>query len=62
MGVTSILRFFNKDFADRPLKESAVRTWATKYKKELALRSKFGMEMKITKLESGEGTSIASGK
>ena len=39
MGVTSTLKFFEKDFTDRPLKESTVRTWATKYKKELALRS-----------------------
>ena len=56
MGVTSTLRFFHKEFVDRPLKESTIRTWATKYKKELALRSKFSMEMKVTKLESEEGT------
>lgn len=52
MAVTSTLRFFARDFAACPLKESTVRTWATKYKKELALRSKLGKDMKVTELES----------
>ena len=57
MGVTSTLqlRFYQKECADRPLKESTVRrlrTWATKYKKEMAQRSRFGREMEIAKLES----------
>ena len=52
MGVIRTLKFFEKDFANRPLKESTVRTWATKYRKDLALRSKFGKDMEITKLES----------
>ena len=52
MGVTSTLRFYQKEFADRPLKESTVHTWATKYKKEMAQRSRFGREMEIAKLES----------
>ena len=63
MGVTSTLKFFEKDFADRPLKESTVRTWATKYKKELALRRKFGKKMEITKLESApRGPPLLLGK
>ncbi len=56
MGVTNRLKYTRtqKDFADRPLKESTihVRTWVTKYKKELVLRRKLGKEMTIAKLES----------
>ena len=54
MGVTNTLRYTRtqKDFADRPLKESTIRTWVTKYKKELALRRNLGKEMTIAKLES----------
>ena len=29
-GEEESLRFYQKEFADRPLKESTVRTWATK--------------------------------
>lgn len=36
-GVTSMLRYFGKEFADHPLKENTVRTWMTNYKKELAI-------------------------
>ena len=58
-----MLKFFEKDFTDRPLKEGTVRTWTTKYKKELALRSKFGKEMEITKLESApRGPPLRLGK
>ena len=36
MGVTSSLRFFyKKDFLERPLKETTVRTWARQYEAEL---------------------------
>ena len=52
MGVTNTVRFFQKEFSDCPLKESTVRTWAIKYKKELTLRSKLGKEMETTKLGS----------
>ena len=53
MGVTNTLRFFFlKEFVDHPLKESSVRICATKYKKELALRSKYDKDMMITRLES----------
>ena len=63
MGVTSTLRYFEKEFVDRPLKESTVRTWATNYKIELALRSKFGKDMEITKLESAKrGPPLLLGK
>ena len=34
-GVTSTLRYFSKEFANHPLKESTVRTWMMKIKKEL---------------------------
>ncbi len=42
MGVTNTLRYTRtqKDFADHPLKESTIRTWVTKFKKELALMRK----------------------
>ena len=50
MDVTNTIRFFQKEFSDCPLKESTVRTWANKYKKELALRSKLDKEMEIAKL------------
>ncbi len=42
MGVTNTLRHTRtqKDVADRPLKESTIRTWVTKYKNELALMRK----------------------
>ncbi len=33
MGVTNTMRFFHKQFIDRPLKESSVRTWATDIRK-----------------------------
>ncbi len=63
MGVTSTLRFYQKEFADRPLKESTVRTWATKYKIEMAQRSRFGKEMEIAKLESAKrGPPLLLGK
>ena len=52
-GVTNTLRYFNKEFVNRPLKESTVRTWMTVYKKELASRVKLGAEsFKIEKLKT----------
>ena len=46
-----MLRYFNKEFVDCPLKESTVSTWMTVYKKELASRVKLGAEnLKIEKL------------
>ena len=50
MGVTNTIRHFQKDFQDRPLKESTVRTWINKYKKELAERRRSGSELDIKKL------------
>ena len=52
MGVSRTLRFFSKDFADRPLKECTVRTWVSLYRKELASRSKFGKDTDIRELPS----------
>lgn len=46
-GVTSSLRHFSKEFADRPLKESTVRTWMKAYKKESAVRYKLGQNPSI---------------
>ena len=37
MGVSRTIKHFSKEFQDRPLKESTVRTWMNQYKKELAL-------------------------
>jgi len=50
-GVTNTLRHFSKQFADRPLKESTVRTWMMNYKKELANQVKVGGSLTIEKLE-----------
>ena len=52
MGVTNTIRHFRKDFQDRLLKESTVRTWMNKYKKELAERRRSGSELDIKKLPS----------
>ena len=49
MGVTSTIRYFEKDFTDRPLKESTVRTWKNEYIKELALQNKFGSTKVVLK-------------
>ena len=46
------MRFFEKDFEDRPLKESTVRTWAKEYTKELALRRTTSSEMQVDELPS----------
>ena len=51
-GVTNTLRHFSKQFTDRPLKESTVRTWMMNYKKELANRVKVGGSLTIEKLET----------
>ena len=51
MGVASTLKFNQKEFTDRPLKESTVRTWAAKYNQEVASRRKLGKDMDIKKLE-----------
>ena len=53
LGVTNAIRYFKMKFTDRELKESTVRLWANRYKKELASRRKQGREdMTVTKLES----------
>ena len=51
MGVANTLRFYQKEFTDRPLKESTVRTWAAKYNQEVVLRRKLGKDMDVKKLE-----------
>ncbi len=53
IGVTNAIRYFKKKFTDRELKESTVRLWVNRYKKELTSRRKLGREdMTVTKLES----------
>ena len=52
MGATNTIKYFQKEFVERPLKESTVRTWMNKYKAELAERRKFDSEMKVSKLPS----------
>lgn len=52
MGVTNTIRHFKKEFSDRPLKESTVRTWMNAYRKELAERQRSGSELEIKKLPS----------
>lgn len=56
MGVTNTLRFYKKEFSDKPLKESTVRTWKVQYEQELKRRHKFetGKETGVTKLVSGK--------
>lgn len=51
-GVTNTIRYFNKKFPDRELKESTVRTWTSNYKNELAAKKKRGEYLSITKLAS----------
>ena len=50
MGVTNSLRHFAKEFVDRPLKVSTVRTWVKKYTKELESRKRHNKDMAINKL------------
>lgn len=52
MGVTNTIRHFQKEFSDRPLKESTVCTWMNVYRKELAERRRSGSELEIKKLPS----------
>ena len=49
MGVTNSLTHFAKEFVDRPLKESTVRTWVKQYTKELESRKRHNKDMTITK-------------
>ena len=51
MGVTSTIRFFKKDFPDRPLKESTVRTWKKQYELQLKARIISGRSTNLTKME-----------
>ena len=37
--MTNTLKFFKKEFEDRPLKESTVRTWVKQYTHQLATQS-----------------------
>ena len=41
----------SEEICDRPLKESTVSTWMTKYKSELSVRVKLGLDLTIKKLE-----------
>uniref|UniRef100_A0A1X7SY85 DDE-1 domain-containing protein n=1 Tax=Amphimedon queenslandica TaxID=400682 RepID=A0A1X7SY85_AMPQE len=50
-GETNTLKHLSKEYEDWPLKESTVRTWMLKYKKELASRVKKGEDTSITALK-----------
>ena len=52
MGVTNTIRFFKKDFPDRPLKEGTVRTWKKQYESQLKARRISGKSTDLTKMES----------
>ena len=52
MGVINTLMFFRKELVDRPLKESSVRSYLGNKIQKRAGRSKYGKDMKITKLDS----------
>ena len=52
IGVTSTIRKHSKGFPDRMLKESTVRTWMNKYKKELVFRKRSGKDVDIKRLEN----------
>ena len=49
-GIINTIRHFSKQFTDRPLKESTVRTWMMNYKKELVNQVKVGGSLTIEKL------------
>ena len=50
-GIMHTARNFSKQFPDRPLKESTVRTWMTNNRKELANRDKAEGSLTFEKLE-----------
>ena len=52
MGTNNTIRHFQKEFDERPLKESTVRTSMNKYKKELTERRKCGNDKEMKKLPS----------
>ena len=57
MGVSRTIKHFSREFQDRPLKESTVRTWRNQYKRELTLlRGVGGMS------ELGEVTKLPAKK
>jgi hypothetical protein len=49
-GVRASIRYFSKKFPHRSLKESSVRTWMTKYRRELAARKRAGEDTTVTAL------------
>ena len=52
VGVTNAIRTLSARYPEKKLKESSVRTWMNKYKKELVDRKKSGKSMNIVRLES----------
>lgn len=51
VGVTNAIRALSARYPEKKLKESSVRTWMNKYKKELVARKKSGKSMDIVRLE-----------
>jgi transposase-like protein len=52
IGVTNTIRKLSKQYSDKSLKESTVRTWMNKYKNELETRKKAGIVDSISRLPS----------
>ena len=52
VGVTNVIQTLSARYPEKKLKESSVRMWMNKYKKELVDRKKSGKSMNIVRLES----------
>ena len=44
-GIASTVRYFNKIYSDREIKESSVRTWKNKYKDKVSKRKCAGEDI-----------------
>ena len=49
-GIRASIRYFSTKFPGHSLKESSVRTWMTKYQKELAARKRAGEDTTVKEL------------
>ena len=49
-GIASTVRYFNKVFSDRVIKESSVCMWKKKYLQEIAKRKRAGQELDAKEL------------
>ena len=60
VGVTNAIQALSAQYPGKKLKESSVRTWMKKYKKELMDRKKSGKSLDIVKEENGETSAFNS--